>query len=120
MNFTLNLIHPLFGFEVLCTTIISCKKDKNSLTGDPEIRIAFWSVINDGCGYIDVSIDGVHQGKVKYRQKYEPTNCAESIVSLSVPITKGKRLFVFENACWTSKVDSVIKGECTFYKLEKP
>jgi hypothetical protein len=96
----------------------ACKKD-NKQEGLPEYRIAFWCVIDDGCGYIDVSVDGVAKGQVKYWQKNGPTNCAESIISLSIPITKGKHIFRFANNCWSAKVDYEIKDECTLYKVEK-
>jgi hypothetical protein len=108
----------IIGFAVLVQ--INCsQKDEPMPVTEPEYRIAFWSGEDDGCGYTTVYVDGVKKGEIKYWQFYGPTNCAESLISLSIPITKGKHKFLFKNGCLarSNEVDYEVTQECTLYKV---
>jgi hypothetical protein len=102
---------------VFATFLYDCKKDKSSVD-EPQDRIAFWCPNDDGCGYTGVYIDGTRAGEVGYWQKYGPTNCVQSIVSLPLPITRGQHVFRFTTSCKSYEVSYTISKECTLYKVE--
>lgn len=102
------------GLGLLLITF-SCKKEKDEPT--PDGKITFWISRDNGCGSVDVSIDGTSVGKISNWQTTAPASCVSSNILLTVTTKQGTKSVTFKNSCrtWTESIN--LNSDCFVYKL---
>ncbi|MES2380885.1 MAG: hypothetical protein V4538_07575 [Bacteroidota bacterium] len=105
----------ILGFTFLLLLNYSCTKESSSST--PSGKITFWISRDNGCGYVDVSIDSTSVGQITNWQAIAPSSCTASKISLTVTTKRGKKSVTFKNVCGTATVSIDLNSDCLVYKV---
>ena len=95
--------------------LYSCNKDESNEPAKG--KIVFWLSKNNGCGPLNVSIDGANVGQITGWQVIPPTTCNASNLLLVVSTTQGNKRVTFKNNCGTATVNINLNTDCYIYNV---